>query len=110
MRLINSKTLELHEFAEGQAPQYIALSHTWCSEEVSYQEMLNPTDEVKRKLGYQKIMACARACVAWEWDWIWVDTCCTIQSHHWWQYPTKKAVSATENDGSRHPALNTKLS
>ena len=38
MRLINIKTLDLEDFIGDQTPEYAILSHTWGSEEVSFQE------------------------------------------------------------------------
>ncbi|KAK4167868.1 hypothetical protein QBC43DRAFT_310393 [Cladorrhinum sp. PSN259] len=38
MRLINIHTLRMHEFV-AEIPKYVILSHTWGSDEVSFQEM-----------------------------------------------------------------------
>ncbi|KXH61821.1 hypothetical protein CSAL01_08587 [Colletotrichum salicis] len=52
MWLINVNTLELEEFIEPDFP-YAILSHTWGSEEVSFQELPNRGDEnVWRKAGW----------------------------------------------------------
>lgn len=37
MRLINAKTLELHEFV-GQLPKYVISSHRWEAEEMGYKD------------------------------------------------------------------------
>ncbi|KAH8194738.1 hypothetical protein TruAng_011096 [Truncatella angustata] len=71
MRLINVKTLELHEYFGDSIPQYAILSHTWGDQEVTYEEWLyaqrqNPRrwgwvhvkeeiDDIKSKTGYRKI-------------------------------------------------------
>lgn len=39
MRLLHATTLEFKIFHDDQIPPYLILSHTWGSEEVSYQEM-----------------------------------------------------------------------
>lgn len=80
MRLLRLETLELEEFHNG-IPPYAILSHTWrtrktgsheVSDEVSYQEMLDPTEEVRRKSGFVKIARFAQVVLAREyrfWDW-----------------------------------------
>lgn len=40
MRLLNSFTLEFHEFEFGSCPPYAILSHTWGGEEILYRDML----------------------------------------------------------------------
>lgn len=79
MRLLNALTLELEWFS-SEVPAYAILSHTWGSDEISYQEMRDyrsSTDEVVRsKRGFRKIeMSCQRARRDGYW-YIWVDTCC----------------------------------
>jgi hypothetical protein len=76
MRLLGTKTLTLEDAQEDNIPKYAILSHTWEHEEVSYQEVLNPTAEVKRKLGYEKIRKAAAQARRDRFDYIWVDTCC----------------------------------
>jgi hypothetical protein len=80
MRLINCETLELHQFVDEHAPEYVTLSHVWRDGEVNHVEMLAPVHEVKRKLGYQKIVDCVRVCTTYRWNWLWVDTCCIDKS------------------------------
>jgi hypothetical protein len=76
MRLLNTHTLKLQEFPDDQIPKYSILSHTWEKEEVSYWEMLNPTAEVKRKAGFEKIRSAAANAKGAKHQWIWIDTCC----------------------------------
>ncbi|KAK1752020.1 hypothetical protein QBC47DRAFT_306371, partial [Echria macrotheca] len=38
MRLINVKTLEMHEFFGNDTPRYAILSHTWGKDEISFQD------------------------------------------------------------------------
>jgi hypothetical protein len=40
MRLIDTRTIELRWFNDNEIPKYAILSHTWGSDEVSYQELV----------------------------------------------------------------------
>lgn len=94
MRLINTKTLQIQEFNTPKIPRYAILSHTWCNEELTFQDWLyvqNQTpprwgwsqipDEIERlKLtkGYIKV---AKACEYARQhnsncQWLWADTVC----------------------------------
>ncbi|KAK1468565.1 hypothetical protein CMEL01_00332 [Colletotrichum melonis] len=76
MWLINVDTLQLEEFIEPDFP-YAILSHTWASEEVSFQELKNQRDDnVWRKSGYHKIYNTCRVAKSLDLDYVWVDTCC----------------------------------
>ena len=76
MWLINAKTLRLEEFIDGRStPKYAILSHTWCKDEVLFQDMAIPTAARKKK-GWKKIeMTCAQA-LEDGLRYAWVDTCC----------------------------------
>ncbi|KAK0609684.1 heterokaryon incompatibility protein-domain-containing protein [Bombardia bombarda] len=80
MRLINTKTLTLHEFmGSGDIPPYAILSHTWEDDEVTFQEFSEQPrpDAVKKKKGFAKIEAtCRFARGSSRLEWAWVDTCC----------------------------------
>ncbi|KAH0430255.1 het and ankyrin domain protein [Colletotrichum camelliae] len=77
MRLISTADLTLHTFPDDAIPRYSILSHTWGDEEVLFHEMLNPTDEIRGRTGYQKIQKCAEISrEVWSCDFTWVDTCC----------------------------------
>ncbi|KAI9148349.1 Vegetative incompatibility protein HET-E-1 [Paramyrothecium foliicola] len=54
MRLISTSDLKLHTFLDNAIPPYSILSHTWGSEKVSYQEVLQPSSEVRGRTGYNK--------------------------------------------------------
>lgn len=75
MRLLNVTTKELEEFY-GDLPAYAILSHTWTSEEVTFQEQVGGT--AGNKAGLRKItqfcdlVACDLPNVKYGW----VDTCC----------------------------------
>ncbi|KXH56317.1 HET domain-containing protein [Colletotrichum nymphaeae SA-01] len=73
MRLLETETLTLHEFVEGQVPEYAILSHTWGEEEVLFRDLENgPSD----KAGWIKIQSACRVAYERGYDWIWIDTCC----------------------------------
>jgi hypothetical protein len=74
MRLLHTKTLELHEFFGAEIPPYAILSHTWGEGEVSFQELRSSGG--KNKAGYDKIRGCCEMAVSDGFQYIWVDTCC----------------------------------
>lgn len=79
MRLINTKTLQLEEFfntPKAERPGFAILSHTWGTDEVSYQDMLSNTRAVKKKLGYQKIFKTCELAQKENRAYAWIDTCC----------------------------------
>ncbi|KAK0647189.1 hypothetical protein B0T16DRAFT_429712 [Cercophora newfieldiana] len=69
MWLINTKSLQLDEFNERDAPPYAILSHTWGSpnEEVDFRGMhCNARSQMISKTGYQKIVGtCEQARKGW---------------------------------------------
>ncbi|KAJ0364047.1 hypothetical protein COL26b_012680 [Colletotrichum chrysophilum] len=84
MWLINTRTLKLEEFFDAAIPDYAILSHTWGSDEVSFQEFKSldatsgdPADLIiKDRAGYPKIIkACGKA-LEYRLRYVWVDTCC----------------------------------
>ncbi|KAI1849710.1 hypothetical protein JX266_004659 [Neoarthrinium moseri] len=76
MKLLDSASLQLREFADKAVPPYAILSHTWGSHEVSHDEMIQPNAITKEKFGYIKIGRFASKAREGGWNWIWVDTCC----------------------------------
>ncbi|KAI1272262.1 HET-domain-containing protein [Xylaria sp. FL0933] len=87
MRLIDVKTLQLKEFFHN-IPKYAILSHTWGSEEVTFQDYLLVTDgsshlhaharinEIKRRAGFTKIIGACKRAQADNLAWLWCDTNC----------------------------------
>ncbi|KAL6808235.1 heterokaryon incompatibility domain-containing protein [Trichoderma camerunense] len=74
MRLINTRTLKLHQF-HGKPPPYAILSHTWGHEEVSFQDFQSP--DLREKLaGFSKIRSTCKKAYSHGLDYAWVDTCC----------------------------------
>jgi hypothetical protein len=76
MRLLQRNTagdIQLtKDLLDDEIPRYAILSHTWGSEEVRFQDLLDGTG--KKKLGYNKIQFCGSK--AWEHKlpFFWVDT------------------------------------
>lgn len=80
MWLINTRTLELHEFIDARhAPKYAILSHCWGRDEISFKDFRK-----KRHCtgpGYEKIVNCCRYASevgvhGHHLNWAWIDT--------WW--------------------------
>lgn len=78
MRLLNAKTLNFEEFMnEKSFPKYAILSHTWGSEEVTYQDMRDGLSQaVQQKTGFTKIRWACQQAKAEGLEFCWVDTCC----------------------------------
>ncbi|KAF4950090.1 hypothetical protein FGADI_8429 [Fusarium gaditjirri] len=75
MRLINTKTLELHEFFSENVPPYAILSHAWGAEEVTFQDWQN-RQLAASKQGFAKIKSACRQSLDQKIEWLWVDTNC----------------------------------
>jgi heterokaryon incompatibility protein (HET) len=79
-------------------PPYTILSHTWeKDQEVTLKEL--ETGMGRHKRGYDKIRFCGRLSARDKIQYFWVDTCCTIQTHHRRQCPTKMVVYAAGSGG-----------
>ncbi|KAI0017305.1 hypothetical protein F4780DRAFT_782390 [Xylariomycetidae sp. FL0641] len=57
MRLLNTATLDIHEFPEGRRPEYGILSHPWGDEEVDIREMQSPDHAFKASLKSASVAA-----------------------------------------------------
>jgi hypothetical protein len=78
MKLINTSTLELHDFYLAELPPYAILSHTWGDEEVNFQEMSSKNCSSKK--GFAKIAKTCQIALADGLEYAWVDTCCIDKS------------------------------
>ncbi len=87
MRLLDTSRLELVDVADGNAPEYAILSHTWGREEVSLQEIQyisrrwsravsQTAGSIKAKSGFTKIKRSAALAAEHGYGFIWIDTCC----------------------------------
>jgi hypothetical protein len=107
MRLLRRKSdgdFELVPFSTDDLPPYAILSHTWTDgEEVTYDELVAGAG--KGKAGYAKIRFCGERAAQDGIQYFWVDTCCTIQTHHRRQRPTKRVAYAAENGGRTYIAF-----
>jgi hypothetical protein len=109
MRLINTTTLGLENFFGSKFPKYAILSHTWDTEEVTYQDWSNLHTASKLK-GYEKIVSTCLLAKKDGYAYVWVDTNCTIQTHHRRQRPTKRVAYAAEDGGGMYIAFKYKPS
>jgi hypothetical protein len=74
MRLLNTKTLQLHEY-HSKIPQYAILSHTWVeNEEVTFEDL--ESSDREKKAGFRKIQRCCSQAASDGYKFVWVDTCC----------------------------------
>jgi hypothetical protein len=69
--------------------------------EITYADIYSGTEFSQAR--WIKIKGACRTALEDGYDYIWIDSCCTMQSHHRWQCPTKMVVATAENDGRRHP-------
>ena len=66
------------KFLHDVIPQYAILSHTWGSEEVTYEDMVEASG--RNKAGYEKIQFCGEQAAINGLRYFWVDTCCIKKS------------------------------
>ena len=78
MKLINTSTLELHDFYLAEIPPYAILSHTWSDGEVKFQEMSSKNCSSKK--GFAKIAKTCQIALGDCLEYAWVDTCCIDKS------------------------------
>jgi hypothetical protein len=74
MRLLNTSTLQFHEYFGPVIPPYAILSHRWEAEELTYQEVLHYQNI--RKAGWNKVKQCCIFAASRGFDLVWIDTCC----------------------------------
>ncbi|KAK5659048.1 hypothetical protein OQA88_1135 [Cercophora sp. LCS_1] len=106
MRLINTHTLAMSEFFDAGIPPYAILSHTWGSDEISFQDwqaisefdnleatldssekelfaaswsaaqQRKKVQSLKTKSGFDKILRFCQLAKSRDLEWAWIDTCC----------------------------------
>ncbi|KAI1127859.1 HET-domain-containing protein [Nemania abortiva] len=86
MRLINTRTHQLREFSH-EIPPYAILSHTWGSEEVTFQDYLLATGpeasrhaRIRQKAGFSKIVGACHRARNDGLGYVWCDTNCIDKS------------------------------
>jgi hypothetical protein len=75
MRLINVRTLAIEQFFGSDIPPYAILSHTWGTEEVTFQDWQD-ISLASSKSGFAKILGACEQATRSNLDYIWVDTNC----------------------------------
>ena len=81
MRLLslnNYGEIAWREFNPHYTPPYAILSHTWGSEEVTFQDLVHSSS--KTKAGYRKVLFCGEQAKCDGFDYFWLDTCCIDKS------------------------------
>ncbi len=79
MRLIDVCTIKLQDYDQlGSCPGYAILSHTWGSEEISFQDFLQGRG--RDKAGFKKVLRCCELARCEGYQYLWVDTCCIDKS------------------------------
>ncbi|KAF5352976.1 hypothetical protein D9758_007926 [Tetrapyrgos nigripes] len=83
-RLVDTMSIQLVEFDQKDTvPPYAVISHRWIhDEEVSFQEFMNPQEEIKSKPGYLKILAACQKARKDQLGYLWIDTCCIDKGDH----------------------------
>jgi hypothetical protein len=74
MRLLNTSTLELHEFYGKKVPNYAILSHRWEDGEITYKDVkkLRNLDAP----GWTKVRKFCDLAGENDYEYAWIDTCC----------------------------------
>ncbi|KAH8689281.1 hypothetical protein GQ44DRAFT_720462 [Phaeosphaeriaceae sp. PMI808] len=108
MRLLRANSdgsFSLTWFASDRIPCYAILSHRWeeDNQEVTLEDVSNGVAGSKK--GYRKIRFCGEQAKNDGLEFFWVDSCCTIQTHHRRQCPTKRVAYAAENGGKMYIAF-----
>ena len=83
IRLLQHKSdggIVFRETTSGHVPAYAILSHTWGTEEITFQDMEAGADMSKTvsKVGWAKIQFCAKQAAADGLQYFWIDTYYTI--------------------------------
>jgi hypothetical protein len=76
MWLLETTSLVLSAFFDNNTPPYAILSHTWGSEEVSFQDIQGPREKIEHRAGYKKIEDCCAKALEEGFSYVWIDTCC----------------------------------
>jgi hypothetical protein len=75
MRLLHSRTAEIRQFiSDDDIPPYAILSHTWGTEEISFQQWVSMPSDLKLMEGYSKIKYCSEQAERDGLEWVWIDT------------------------------------
>ncbi|KAK2755524.1 hypothetical protein FQN54_006464 [Arachnomyces sp. PD_36] len=78
MRLLKASTIELEEFPQNRIPPYAILSHTWGTEEVTYDDFQRGT--ANTKASWTKVQSTCQRAVQDGQQYVWIDSCCIDKS------------------------------
>ncbi|KAF4333637.1 ankyrin repeat-containing protein, partial [Fusarium beomiforme] len=81
MRLLHTTKLELVEHNGRNIPLYAILSHTWGSNEVTYQDFQNGR-AAEKKNSYSKIKTSSGVAALANIKYLWIDTCCIDKANN----------------------------
>ncbi|PMD32052.1 HET-domain-containing protein [Hyaloscypha variabilis F] len=68
--------MKLEEFFGSQIPPYAILSHTWGTEEITFQDIASSSLSPSHKAGFAKLEGCCTRAAQDGYDYVWIDTCC----------------------------------
>lgn len=80
MWLLCAKTQKLHEFIADEIPPYAALSHTWGSDEITFEDIKHRQPYPASKEGWAKVIKCCQQAIEDGIEYVWIDTCCINKS------------------------------
>jgi hypothetical protein len=111
MRLLDTSTIQLHEFFGSNISPYSILSHRWEDGEISFKEVTKNRN--LEKPGWTKVRkACGLAKDRGQ-QWIWIDTCCidktssselteTINSMYAWYAKSEVCYAYLSDVAAKH--------
>jgi hypothetical protein len=76
MHLLNVKTRKLEVFTNVELPRYGILSHTWESNEVTFDSFRPRARDWRWRRNSKKIDGCCKQALADGLGYVWIDTCC----------------------------------
>ncbi|KAK4035226.1 putative vegetative incompatibility protein HET-E-1 [Parachaetomium inaequale] len=81
MRLLNTTTLRLESLFGSSIPEYAILSHTWCEDEVLFDDIRDSGQPLPvHKKGFAKVKGSCEQAIRHGYRYIWIDTCCIDKS------------------------------
>ncbi|KAF2163115.1 hypothetical protein M409DRAFT_37306, partial [Zasmidium cellare ATCC 36951] len=74
MRLIDTNTGELKEYTGSQIPPYVALSHRWTDDEITFKDYIK--ERRRESLGWRKVVLFRKVARLRGVHHVWIDTVC----------------------------------
>lgn len=75
MRLLKASTCELEEFPPNRIPPYAIVSHTWETQEVTFDDLQRSTGKSKNE-SWRKVQISCQCTIRDGLEYVWIDTCC----------------------------------